>query len=87
MKRELYAFCPKCCKRAKIIKFVWDWDGEQSVAIVKCSCGKWPLPYSESRVLKIDFDNCYMHEAHFDLLVPPGWNQDMWNKLSKCFEW
>ena len=41
------------------------------------------LPYSESRVMKVDLVNPYMHEEnnHFDLLLPPGWTDDMWNKL------
>ena len=82
MERPLYAVCPRCGSRAKITKFIWDWEEDESIALIKCTCGKSQMPYAESRVLKIDLMNPYMHEDHFDLLVPPGWNQEMWNKVS-----
>ena len=82
MKRTLYAVCPRCGSRAKITKFIWDWDKDENIALIQCTCGKSQMYYAESRVLKIDLDGPYMHEAHFDLLVPPGWDQEMWNKFS-----
>ncbi len=85
MKRKLYAACPRCGMRAEISKMVWDWDRDQNIALVKCSCTGKPqrVPYSESRVMKVDLVNPYMHEEnnHFDLLLPLGWTEDMWNKL------
>ena len=81
MERPLYAVCPRCGQKAQITKFIWDWDGEQDIALVKCRCGKSRLPYCESRVLKVDLNNPYMKEEHFDLLVPPGWNREMWEKF------
>ena len=85
MKRPLYAVCPRCGNRAEIIKMIWDWDNEQNIALVKCKCGRSQIPYSESRIHKIDLLNPYMHEEnnHFDLLVPPGWTPEMWQKLQK----
>ena len=86
MKRPLYAFCPRCGNRAEITKLIWDWDRDQNIVLVKCRCGKSQLPYSESRVLKIDLNNPYMHEEmnHFDLLVPADWNREKWEKIQKC---
>ena len=85
MNRPLYAACPLCGNRAEIKKMIWDWDNDQNIALVKCKCsGKMQqVPYSESRVLKIDFLDPYMHEEnnHFDLLVPPGWNEENWRKI------
>ncbi len=85
MKRPLYAACPRCGNRAEIIKMIWDWDNDQNLALVKCRCGTSQVPYSESRVLKIDLPNPYMHDEnnHFDLLVPPGWNEEKWEKICK----
>lgn len=86
MKRPLYAACPLCGNRAQITKMVWDWDRDENVALIKCDCGnKARLPYSESRVIRIDINNPYMHEEnnHFDLLVPPGWTEEKWERLSK----
>ncbi len=82
MDRPLYAVCPRCGRRAKITKFFWDWEEDETIALIKCTCGKSQMYYAESRVLQIDLVNPYMHEEHFNLLVPPGWNRDMWNKVS-----
>jgi len=83
MERKLYAVCPRCGNRAAITKTVWDWDGEQDIALVKCTCGTSRMPCTESRIIKVDIPNPYMHEEnnHFDLLVPPGWNDQMWNRI------
>ena len=58
---------------------------DQNIALVKCQCGRSQVPYSESRVLQIDLPNPYMHDEnnHFDLLVPPGWNEEKWQKICK----
>ncbi len=85
MKRKLFAACPRCGMRIEIMKTVWDWDNDQNIALVKCRCtGKlMQVPYAESRVMKVDLANPCMHEEnnHFDLLLPPGWTEDMWNRL------
>ena len=87
MNRTLYAVCPCCGNRAEIRNTVWDWNNDQSIVLVKCKCtGKLQqVPYSESRILKIDSLDPYLPEEnnHFDLLVPPGWNEEMWNKISR----
>ncbi len=64
---------------------IWDWDNDQNIALVKCECGKSQIPYSESRVLKIDSLDPFIHdeENHFDLLVPPGWTDEKWGIISK----
>ncbi len=85
MDRKLYAVCPICGKRATITKFFWDWDTDQDIANVKCECGsRSRIPYTESRILHVDLNNPYMKETHFDLLLPQGWNEEMWNKVSAC---
>ena len=86
MERKTYAVCPRCGRRAEITKIIWDWDGEQDIALIKCVCGRSQLPYLESRILHIDLHNPYMKEAHFDLLVPPGWDDSMWSKVSACLQ-
>ena len=82
MERPLYAVCPRCGRRARIAKFIWDWEEDEAMAVVRCACGQSMLPYLESRVLKIDLNNPYMTENHFDLLVPAWWSPEMWNRVS-----
>ena len=84
MERSVYTVCPCCGRRAKITKYVWDRDQAQCCALVNCICGQFQIPYSESRILKIDLNNPYMREVHFDFLIPAGWNHDIWNRFSKC---
>ena len=87
MKRELYAVCPRCGNKARIVSHRWDWDAEQDYVRVKCTCGGSEVPYSENRVIQIDLNNPYMQQDHFDLLIPVGWDTDryeMWNKIGKC---
>ena len=84
MERILYAICPRCGMRANIIRHIWSWEEYQDIVLVKCACGRSQLPYDESRVLKVDLDNPYMKEEHFDLLVPPGWTYDRWEKIIAC---
>ena len=85
MERKLYAACPRCGMRAEIARTYWDWDSDQDIALVRCKCtrGPQPVPFLESRVMKVDLDYPYMHDEndHFDLLLPPGWNEAMWEKL------
>ena len=83
MARPLYAICPRCGMRAEVVKFVWNWEEDESEALVQCRCGRSMLPYLENRVIPVDLRNPYMHEEnnHFDLLVPPGWNDDMWSQF------
>ena len=86
MERKMYAVCPCCGRRATITKFIWSWDDEQDLAIIKCECGnRSQMPYAEHRVLHINLNDPYIkdqNDAHFDLLIPQGWNEKMWNKVS-----
>ncbi len=82
MERPLYTVCPRCGRRARITRTARDWETEETIAFVKCECGTSHTAYSGNRILKIDLDNPFMQEQHFDLLVPPGWTQDMWEKIS-----
>ena len=87
MTRELYAVCPKCGRRAKILSHRWDWNEDQDIVTVKCICGRAEMPYRESNILTVDLNNPYMKQNNFDLLIPPGWEADkynLWNKVSKC---
>ena len=85
MEKELYAVCPKCGKRAKILSCRWDWDAEQDFAKVKCACGTWEVPFDENRIVDIDLNNPYMEITHFRLLMPAGMeNNGVWNKIGGC---
>ena len=88
MDRPLYAACPRCGMRAEIEKFLWNWEEDESEALVRCRCGRSRLPYLESRVIPVDIPNPYMHEEnnHFDLLVPAGWNDEMLKRFMKPLE-
>ena len=85
MERKMYAVCPCCGRRATITKFIWSWNDEQDLALIKCECGsRSQMPYAEHRVLHIDINDPYVknqNDAHFDLLIPQGWNEKMWNKV------
>ena len=82
MKRRLYAVCPRCGKRAKIHSHYWNWELDTDIYRIRCECGRSEIPYAESRVLQIDLNDPRMKECHFDLLLPQGWTQDMWDKVS-----
>ena len=87
MTRELYAVCPKCGKRARIQSHRWDWEREEDMVLVKCTCGRAEMPYRESNILPVDINNPYLKENNFDLLIPPAWAADrynLWNKIGKC---
>ena len=87
MKRKLYAVCPKCGRRAAIISHRWDWNNEEDIVLVKCTCGRTEMPYRESNILPVDISSPYMKENNFDLLIPPGWEKDqraLWNKVGRC---
>ena len=82
MNRPLYAVCPRCGKRAKITGTARGRDEDEKIAQVKCTCGTAQLPYREGQILRIDLNNPYMQEDHYDLIIPPGWDRNMWNKVS-----
>ena len=82
MERKLYAVCPRCGSRARIVKFIRGRDEGEKAAEIRCACGPGRVPYAESRILQIDLDNPYMRESHFDLLLPPGLTRNLWNKVS-----
>ncbi len=85
MKRELFAVCPRCGKRAGILSYRWDWDREQDYAKIRCVCGISEVPFDENRIVDIDLDNPYMEEAHFRLLMPAGAEKNgVWNKIGGC---
>lgn len=81
MNRILYAVCPRCGKRATIIRHRWDWENEQDYVLVRCTCGRFEVPYDDSRVLDIDLNNPYMEEEHFKLLLPPDWDDSRWSMI------
>ena len=85
MERKMYAVCPCCGGRATITKFIWSWEDEQDLALIKCECGsRSQVPYAEHRILHIDINDPYIrdrNDTHFDLLIPQGWNEKMWNKV------
>ena len=82
MNRPLYAVCPRCGKRAKITGTARGRDEDEKIAQVKCTCGTAQLPYREGQILKIDLNNPYMQEDHYDLIIPTGWDRNMWDKVS-----
>ena len=82
MGRPLFAVCPRCGNRADLTKIIRDREEEESIALIRCTCGRSQMVFTESRILHIDLDNPYMRENHFDLLLPPGWTKDMWNRIS-----
>ena len=84
MNRTLYAVCPCCGRRAEVRKLCWNYEEEETSAVIRCMCGLFRVPYSERRIIPIDLNNPYMPEEHFDLLVPAGWHGDIWNRLSRC---
>lgn len=87
MERRLFAVCPRCGGKARIFSHRWDWEFDQDFALVRCECGIFEAPYSESRVVEIDFPSPYLKENHFLLLIPPGWDRgDLQEKGSKCLE-
>jgi len=82
--RELFTVCPRCGKRAKVISHRWDWDRDQDFVTAKCGCGKFNASYDEGRVVDIDLDNPYMKQAHFKLLLPLNWDNNMWTMVGGC---
>lgn len=85
MERELFAVCPGCEKRARIVGHRWDWDAEQDFAQVKCNaCGMSEVPFDEGRVVDIDLNNPYMEATHFRLLMPRGMETKTWNMIGGC---
>ena len=83
MNRPLYAVCPSCGNKAAVRKFSWD-GKEETHAVIRCVCGRYQVPYAQNRVLPIDLCNPYMPEEHYDLLIPAGWDNDLWNRISRC---
>ena len=81
MERELYAVCPGCGNRAKIISYCWNWDQDQAFAKIRCVCGIREVPFEEERVVDIDLNNPYMQEAHFRLLIPANMPEKTWNMI------
>ena len=86
MEKLPYAVCPRCGMRAVITGTIHDWEGEEEIALVKCHCGRSQVPLLESRIIHIDLGNSPYRKDHFDLLLPPGWTKDMWDRISRCLE-
>ena len=86
MERELFAVCPRCGKRARILSYRWDWDAQQDFAKVKCICGNVAeVPFDENRIVDIDLNNPYMAVTHFRLLMPAGMDREgVWNEIGGC---
>ena len=85
MAKELFAVCPRCGRRAKVVSFRISWEFEEKIAQVQCLCGRSEIPYSPRRVLPVDLNNPYMREQHFDLLLPVYLGRDnLWNKIGQC---
>ena len=73
MERELYAVCPRCGRRARIISHRWDWAQEQDYLGILCACGKSEVPYDEDRVRDVDLRSPYLPEEYFRILIPADW--------------
>ena len=85
MKKELFAVCPRCGKRARIVSYRWDWYRGESIAQIRCTCGRSEMPYEESRVIPVDIRDPYQPREQFDLLIPESWVLgNMWNKIGQC---
>ena len=86
MEKELFAVCPRCGKRAKILSYRWDWDAQQDFAKIRCVCGNiCEVPFDENRIVDIDLNNPYMEVTHFRLLMPAGMDREgVWNKIGGC---
>lgn len=84
MEKELIALCPRCGMRARILSYRYDWDRDETMARLKCTCGKSEVPFLESRVVDVDLRNPFMHEQHFRVLIPEEMNTETWNKISRC---
>ncbi len=85
MEQVIYAICPRCGKRARIIGHRWNWDEGQDYAQLICECGRSEVSFSENRVLDIDLNNPYMQESHFRILVPEYEDKDeVWDRIGNC---
>ncbi len=84
MERELIAICPRCGMRAKIVSYRYDWDRDENMAQLRCQCGRYEVPFLESRVLDVDLNNPYLKETHFRVLLPEGRDDDIRKKINKC---
>ncbi len=84
MEQTIYAVCPKCAKRAKILGYRWDWDAQQDFAKVKCMCGTHEVPFDENRVVEINLNNPYMELTRFRLRIPVNMNNETWNRVGGC---
>ena len=84
MEKELIAVCPRCGMRAKIVSTRYDWDRDETMARLKCSCGCSEVPYLESRILDVDLRNPYLKETHFRVLIPEQMDEQTWDKIGRC---
>ena len=84
MEQTIYAVCPNCAKRGKILGYRWDWDAQQDFAKVKCQCGTHEVPFDENRVVEINLNNPYMKLTYFRLLIPPNMDNQTWNMVGGC---
>lgn len=84
MEKTLIAVCPRCGMRAKVVSYRYDWDRDEQMARLKCTCGPSEVPFLESRVVDVDLHNPYMKEQHFRVLIPESMDDDTWNRISKC---
>ena len=84
MEKDIVAICSRCGKRAKVVSYRYDRDRDETMAQLKCTCGKTEVPFLESRVLDVDLCNPYMKEQHFRVLIPENMDEQTWSRISRC---
>lgn len=85
MKKLLYTLCPGCSRRVKVGKVFPGLEGGTGTATVKCSCGKFSVPYSESKIVQLEPDNPGEKAETVDFLLPMGWDRKMWENFQGYF--
>lgn len=85
MKKPLYTLCPGCSRRVKVGKVFPGLEGGTGTATVKCSCGKFSVPYSESKIVQLEPDNPGKKAETVDFLLPMGWDRKMWENFQGYF--
>ena len=86
MEKELIAICPRCGMRADIVSYRYDWDRDETMAQLKCPCGRSEVPFLESRVVDDDFYDPYLKNVYFRILLPEDRDENTWRKINKCLE-
>jgi len=86
MNRPMFAICFRCGKRARIVSRRYDWDTDEDICGIRCECGLYSeAPLRESRILRIDVNDPYVENAHYDLLAPGSWEtEEISDRAREC---